>query len=85
MKECESITSNEIDKKKVCNSVLHYYYDKMIEAKKEYEEDLGIPRVYVRIHPDSEITKNNKPSGEKMDVNTRSYDGLLTFLKNNAQ
>jgi len=57
---------------------------------KEYDADKNkdIAKKYgVRGFPSyvGEVTNNGKPSGDKMDVNTRSYDGLLTFLKENTK
>ena len=51
------------------------------------EHILNIAKKYgVRGFPSyvGEVTNNGK-AGEKIDVNTRSYDGLLSFLKENTK
>ena len=56
--------------------------------KYDADENKEIAKKYgVRGFPSyvCEITQNGKPKGEVINVNTRSYDGLLSFLKNNAQ
>ena len=56
--------------------------------KYDADENKAIAKKYgVRGFPSyvCEITQNGKPKGDVINVNTRSYDGLLSFLKNNAQ
>ena len=59
-------------------NIKKYDADQNKEVAKKYSVR-GFPS-YV-----AEITENGKPVGDVINVNTRSYDGLLNFLKNNAK
>ena len=56
--------------------------------KYDADENKAIAKKYgVRGFPSyvCEITQNDKPKGDVINVNTRSYDGLLSFLKEHTK